>query len=262
LTFGGAHAQNYPKKMKTTLNNHKLKIRLGFIAILAAAALVLPVARGQDASRSKAAIPMIQIQMDNVPLKDAIRNIARQAGLNYIFDPRLSGSWVGPDGKTGPEPSVTVRWENLTADQALDRLLKAHGLTMVSSPATAIARIASTNQAVKPVSASQVGNGTNAVIPVVVMEFVPLAEAIRQLAAQAHLHLALDPALSVPSSEPVGGTISDSFVSFRWNQVTARQALAALLDNYDLVLVLDPGASPARIMARAQTESGQPPKER
>src|SRR5512142_2417901 len=100
------------------------------IMTLFASGVLLPVASGQQTAKTQETIPLIQ--MENVPLKDAIRNLARQAGLNYILDPKLDGSWEVAGGR---EPSVNARWENLTADQALDRVLQRHGLVMIANPA-------------------------------------------------------------------------------------------------------------------------------
>ena len=245
--------------MKPAISTRGPGARLGLIAFLAAM-VALPVARSQDTPHTQGAIPLIV--MDDVPLRDAIRNLARQAGQNYIFDPRLDGPWVAPDGRSGREPSVSIRWENLTAAQALGRLLKDHGLAMVANPAASIARIAFTNQVVKPLPAGAVAGGTNAVIPLVIMDSVPLPDAIRHLAGKAQLRLALDPSMPVPSSGPGRRTLAEYEVSVRWENVTAQQALAALLDNYDLGLVEDPTTASAKIMARAQTQAGKPPKER
>src|SRR5450759_2561938 len=73
-----------------------------------------------------AIIPLIV--MDDVPLTDAIRNLARQSGLNYMLDPKIAFGQVGPDGKATPQPSVSIRWENITAEQALAALLNNYGL--------------------------------------------------------------------------------------------------------------------------------------
>ena len=94
------------------------------------------------------------------------------------------------------------------------------------------------------------------------MDCVPLDEAIKNFAAQAHLNLSLDPALPVSSAGPVTHTVAECFVSVRGEKVTARQALAALLDNYGLALFLDPVTSSAKILAKAQTEGAMPPKQR
>lgn len=68
------------------------------------------------------------------------------------------------------------------------------------------------------------------VIPLVEMENVRLPDALQQMARKARLNVILDPRLSTPPFNQLTVTI-------RWENVTARQALMALLDNYDLVLV-------------------------
>jgi type II secretory pathway component GspD/PulD (secretin) len=84
-------------------------------------------------------IPLIV--MDDVPLTDAIKNLARQAGLNYILDPKVSFGQIGPDGKPIPQPSVSIRWENVTAGQALNALLGTYNLQLVEDPKSKIARV-------------------------------------------------------------------------------------------------------------------------
>ncbi|MGH7970738.1 MAG: secretin N-terminal domain-containing protein, partial [Limisphaerales bacterium] len=81
------------------------------------------------------------ITMDDVPITDAIKNLARQAGLNYILDPRVSFGQIGPDGKPVPQPSVSIRWENVTAAQALTALLGTYNLQLVEDPKSKIARV-------------------------------------------------------------------------------------------------------------------------
>ncbi|NGO38156.1 hypothetical protein G4L39_01935 [Limisphaera ngatamarikiensis] len=79
--------------------------------------------------------------MDDLPLTDAIRNLARQAGLNYLMDPKVNFGMPGPDGKIVPMPNVSIRWENVTAQQALEALLNNYDLQLVQDPKTGIARI-------------------------------------------------------------------------------------------------------------------------
>ncbi len=86
-----------------------------------------------------AVIPLIV--MDDVPLTDAIKNLARQAGLNYMLDPKIGFGQVGPDGKVVAQPSVSIRWENITAEQALNALLNNYSLQLMEDPKTHIARI-------------------------------------------------------------------------------------------------------------------------
>src|SRR6185503_8101488 len=46
-------------------------------------------------------VPLIVI--DEVPLTDAIRNLARQSNLNFQFDPKITSS---------NQPNVSIRFEN------------------------------------------------------------------------------------------------------------------------------------------------------
>ncbi|HWX19037.1 MAG TPA: secretin N-terminal domain-containing protein [Candidatus Binatia bacterium] len=86
-----------------------------------------------------AVIPLIV--MDDVPLTDAIKNLARQAGLNYMLDPKVAFGQVGPDGKPVPQPTISIRWENVTAEQALNALLTTYNLQLIEDPKSKIARV-------------------------------------------------------------------------------------------------------------------------
>jgi type II secretory pathway component GspD/PulD (secretin) len=93
-------------------------------------------ASGHDAS---AVIPLIV--MDEVPLTDAIKNLARQAGLNYMLDPHINYGMPDANGVVHPQPTVSLRWENLTADQALSAVLDSYSLMIVDDPKTHVASI-------------------------------------------------------------------------------------------------------------------------
>ena len=75
------------------------------------------------------------------------------------------------------------------------------------------------------------------IIPLIVMDDVPLPDAIQQLARQAKLNYSLDPQIVSLRKK----------VSIRWENVTARRALLAVLDNYELLLINDPKTGIARI---------------
>ncbi len=82
------------------------------------------------------------------------------------------------------------------------------------------------------------------VIPLVEMENVRLPDALQQMAGKARLNVILDPRLSA-------APFSEMTVTIRWENVTAREALMALVDNYDLMLVetstgSSDGSSPRR----------------
>lgn len=193
-------------------------------------------------------IPLIVI--DDVPLTDAVQNLARQAELNYILDPRVPGSGFG-SGRSATEPSVSIRRTDTTALAVLESVLKEHKLQMVTNPATSVARIAPANQVVLPVPASQVGTNVGKAVPILAIDAVPLMDVLTQLASAARLKVSLDPKLTSPAFTRQGT------VSFRWERITVRQALAALLDNYDLVMIEDAAASTAKIMRRSDSGKKQ-----
>lgn len=92
--------------------------------LVAAAALFGHLANAATAVKDDV-IPLIQ--MDNVPLTDALRQMARKARLNVVLDPRLSEAPY-------KNMTVSIRWENVTAREALLALLDNYGLMLIESP--------------------------------------------------------------------------------------------------------------------------------
>src|SRR5207248_9382352 len=85
------------------------------------------------AAQPGAIIPIIV--MDEAKLTDAIRNLARMAGLNYMLDPKIGfGQIDAATQKLTPEPTVSIRWENITAEQALSALLNNYDLQIIEDP--------------------------------------------------------------------------------------------------------------------------------
>jgi type II secretory pathway component GspD/PulD (secretin) len=123
-------------------------------AVPSAAAVSTPPADATPADDSantaqpKAIIPLIV--MDDVPLTDAIRNLARQAEINYMLDPKIGFGQIGADGKTTPQPSVSIRWEKITAEQALTALLNNYTLQLIEDPKSKIDRITTKDPAALP----------------------------------------------------------------------------------------------------------------
>lgn len=96
---------------------------------------------GTNAAPHDPSAPIPLIVMDEVPLTDAIKNLARQASLNYMLDPKINYGTPDANGQVKPQPMVSLRWENLTADQALNAVLQNYNLIIVDDPKTHIARI-------------------------------------------------------------------------------------------------------------------------
>jgi len=107
--------------------------------VVAVAVVTTEAASANTPHDPNAIIPLIV--MDEVPLTDAIKNLARQAGLNYMLDPKINYGGLNPDGSPKVQPSISLRWENLTADQALSAVLKTYNLVIQDDPKTRIALV-------------------------------------------------------------------------------------------------------------------------
>ena len=221
-----------------------MKLNSDWIRVAIAAIVPLFIAAWASTA-ADSATPMIQ--MENVPLSEAIKNVARQMGLNYIIHPSL----LTTGGFMITNPPITVRWSNVTANEALQRLLKEHGLAIVTNSATTVARVVPSGVSIKELTASAVRTDTNGIIPVLSIED-PLSEAIKTIASRAQIEVTFAPETSrvFESADVFRRQVA---VSFRWENITARQALVALLDNYQLVMVEDAKNSSVRIALRTAT---------
>jgi type II secretory pathway component GspD/PulD (secretin) len=93
-------------------------------------------------------IPLIQFQ--DVPITTAIENLARQAGINYLIDPKIGYGQPDQNGQIKAEPTLSIRWENVTAEQALMALLDNYGLQLNEDRQSQIARITAKDPTAPP----------------------------------------------------------------------------------------------------------------
>ncbi len=177
---------------------------------------------GQTATKTEPQIPLIQF--DNCPLLAAIENLAREAEFNITIDPQIAAA-----GSPTSASLLTGRWENLTAKEALDRILKARGLFLVANPQTGVNKVTATNSPPR-VFAKDFVESSKDVIPLIRMDYAPLEVAMADLGAKAGMTFQLNPKLSDPS-KPSTGRIS---VSVRFSNLTASQAVAAICDQHNL----------------------------
>jgi hypothetical protein len=200
---------------------------------------------GQPVDDANIVLP--KIQMKGVPITTAIDNLARTAGIKYLIDPKFSNSFVKPDGSMVPEPTITTNWVDLTAKQALEKVLKENGLVMIEDPLTSVTRITYPNQSPTPVDASLLGTDTNDVQREIVFQSVPLDSALNELIKKAHFDVALDSNLSNAVDPVTHMWVLLPTLDLHWRNITARQAIIALCKNYSLVIVKDPATGAVQI---------------
>jgi len=78
---------------------------------------------------------------------------------------------------------------------------------------------------------------TNEVIPVIQMEGVPITTAIENFARLSGQNYIFDPRLYAPYRNRDGKIIPEPLLTFRWEKMTAKQALARLLEENNLYAV-------------------------
>ncbi|HEX7470467.1 MAG TPA: hypothetical protein VF437_07025, partial [Verrucomicrobiae bacterium] len=171
-------------------------------------------------AQSKANIIPV-ITFGDVPITEGIKNLARQAGINnFMIEPNIFKQ---------PEPTVSFRWENITAKSALERMLKEQGLFIVENPQTGVAHISNTNLPPRKFDEDFIGSGTNAVIPLIAMDSVSLKDALVNLVRMSKGEIEIDPKLATSGVD----------ISVRLQNLTPKQALAAICENYNLQITKD-----------------------
>jgi type II secretory pathway component GspD/PulD (secretin) len=95
----------------------------------------------QAVAGASAPATQLPIQFQDVPITTAIESLARLAGINYLLDPKIGYGQPDQNGQIKPEPTLSIRWENVTAQEALLALLDNYGLQLVENPKTGIYKI-------------------------------------------------------------------------------------------------------------------------
>jgi hypothetical protein len=190
-----------------------------------------------------------QVDLVNIPLRDAVTALAKQVNLNIIFDPVLLNQIA---------PNVNAKWRNVTAKQALQALLENYGWQMTGQSGTRIFQISAREpNAVDPqrtvVNLLEKAQTNAAAADEVAAEIrfdgASLGDAIQALALQVKLNIIMDPAVLFQKAAD-GTFVLSSKLTKKWKNVTARQALQALLDNWGWQTTQIPGNPIFFIVAR------------
>ncbi len=100
-------------------------------------------ADAKEAARTNAENEIIlDLKFDDMDLMDLIKNLALQAEINVLFDPKLTQVARAADGTPIPAQKVPAfRMTNVTARQALEAIMANNNLQMVHDPKTNTYRI-------------------------------------------------------------------------------------------------------------------------
>ena len=187
----------------------------------------------QTTRSSEVRIPMIRLE--SVKLETAIEVLARQAELNYILNSEI------------PNRAITRLWKEMSAKTALTNLLAEHKLFLLENPVTTVAHISDVNRIDLRADAQWITADTNGILPLIQFRMVPLDVALTRLARDAKVKIAINPELSGASPLPRQKPLADQVVSVRWTNLKRLQAMAALCENYGLVMVKDTATGAVRI---------------
>jgi type II secretory pathway component GspD/PulD (secretin) len=130
------------------------------VAVPVAAPVAVPVVAPDAATAAVAAatpdsnIPLIQFS--DVPITTAIENLARQGGINYMLDPKIGYGMPDQNGQVKPEPQLSIRWENISAQNALLALLDNYGLQLILDKKTGIYRVTMKDPTAPPILLTRV----------------------------------------------------------------------------------------------------------
>jgi hypothetical protein len=189
--------------------------------------------------------------MQDVPITTVIEALARNAGINYILDTKLFPI-TGSDGAPIPEPMVTFRLKNISARDALTRMLNLRHIVVIEDPVTGVVRITRSGKPANVVDASLIGvdtnnpvSSTNDIIPLIQFQDVPLGGGLENLIRQSSVKVELDPQING----------DNAVLSLRWQNITAKQAVIALCQNYDLDIVKDAATGVIEIKPKSDVEN-------
>jgi type II secretory pathway component GspD/PulD (secretin) len=188
-----------------------------------------------------------------LPLKTAIETLAGQANLKFRYAPELM-----PDGKPSPvldAPVGTARFEQMTAFEALQNLLRKNNLVLgryAGSPDVLIGTKDSKLTPIVPAAggdlAATPGENEFEVFADTSAE-IPLQTAILMLARFAKVPVVLDPRLKNGGERYIGTNVVTlpSITNVTVNlssmgDLSARQRLMAILNVHDLQMVPDPAS--------------------
>ncbi|HUA65243.1 MAG TPA: hypothetical protein VME24_05305 [Alphaproteobacteria bacterium] len=174
------------------------------------------------------------IEMTNVPLSEGIQRLMRQGRAEFTIDPRLSEWWAmtNDDGYRIHDPVLNFRWTNMTSSTALLRVLGEYHLILNEDPLTMVPEITR--------GSGFFQTGTNAGLPLIKFDNVPITVALGNLARAGGFNYMLDPGIGYGEFDRYGQIIREPRVTLLFTNTTAEQAFVAICFDNQLVITRDP----------------------
>ena len=227
-------------------------------------AAVVSEAPADPASAGGEVVPLISLHSE-FPLINAITNLAQQAGVEFQVAPELLTNGVPVPALR--EPVGMVQYEDVTYRTALDRLLAEKNLVLGRRAGTETLLLGTPESELTPITPE--GGDLAAMDPDSVPDLeaffdpnkeVPLITAIQMLGRLAEMNLMIDPRLKTGGIRQVGTNLvelpavaTNSVSLSTYGNVSPRQTLEALLNNYGLVLIHDPATDFSQVTFRDPT---------
>jgi hypothetical protein len=190
-----------------------------------------------------------------LPLKTAIETLANNASLKFRYAPELT-----PDGRPGPvlsAPVGTARFEQMTAFEALQRLLRKNDLVLGRYAGAPDVIIGTRESKLTPIAPAAGAGGDLAAAPgegefevfADTSAEIPLQTAILMLARFAKIPIVMDPRLKTGGERVIGTnmvtlpSITNITVNLSsMGDLSAKQRLQAILNVHELQMTPDPSS--------------------
>ena len=211
-----------------------------------------PLLQKPDATPVAAEVmPLISFDAE-YPVMEAVTNLAAQAEITYSLSPEVLNTNGAPSGVL-TQAVGNVRYENVTARQALDLLLSQKGLVLGRREGGSDILLGTRESNLIPLEPEGGDLTRMEVDPEEQLDAIidpnkeiPLITAIHMLARLAEINVLVDPRVKTGGIRQIGTNIVElppvatNTVSLStYGGVTPRQMLEAVLNNYGLVLIQD-----------------------
>ncbi len=176
---------------------------------------------------------LIDVELSELSVTDAINLVARQAKMDLQIDPELEVSGERPDSQPWGPPKLQLKLKQVAADQVLESMAGAYGLVLDKSKGRNFLklRFATKDELIfkREPRALPDPLKNHQKVPLLFFDETPVMMVIETLALQSGLNLM--PSLELAAGKnPQGVVWEDALISLKIRNVTSQQALEAVLD--------------------------------